>query len=55
MGTKPNQSRSMGVRPRPTEIVAKFSRTKSDQYFATDVSLFLGNNSAIHPREGKWG
>lgn len=57
MGTKPSQSGSMGAKPSPTEIVAKFSWTKKEQYFPTDVSLFLGGeySSAIHPREEKRG
>lgn len=53
--TKLSQSRSMWVKPRPTEIVANFSWIKSHQYFAADVSLFLGYSSAIRPEEGKHG
>lgn len=55
MGTKPSQSRSMGLKPRPIEILAKVSWIKSDQHFAADVFLLLGYSNAIHSEEGKRG
>lgn len=39
------------MKPRPIEI--KFPWTKSNKYFAADMSLFLGYSSAIHAQEGK--
>lgn len=39
---KMSQSRSTGVKPRPTEILAKLTWTKSNHYFVADVSLSQG-------------
>lgn len=37
-GNKDGQSRSVGMKPRPTEIMMKFPWPKSNQYFAEDVA-----------------
>lgn len=37
-GNKDGQSRSVGMKPRPTEIMMKFPWPKSNQYFAEGVA-----------------